>query len=331
MVAQVDSDFIKLSWKKTYVRLLSYLFFEGRPLTTKGRWINPLVFLLYKLHQYLPFCRQVKAPIFILGIGRSGTTILGVTLAMHDAVGFLNEPKALWSYLHPEEDIAGNYNLNDARYRFVAADANPEMIRKAHRILGNYLTLSRSCRVVDKYPELVFRFDFVRTIFPDAKFLFLHRNGIDTCFSIKTWSHRLGVRTDGECHDWWGFSDRKWRFLCDQIVANDLVLGAHVDKIRHFSAHEHRAAVEWIVTMKEGMRLATDYPDKVLPVKYENYTESLDARKKVLDFCELPPDKKYDEYCLKVLKSPKGKQSKITLPEEIEAEFKRVMGMLGYE
>jgi|TARA_R110001599_G_scaffold54818_2_gene152140 hypothetical protein len=331
VVAQVDSNFVKLSCKKTYTRFLSYLFFEGRPLTTRGRWINPLVFFLYRLHRYLPFARQVKAPIFILGIGRSGTTILGVTLAMHDAVGFLNEPKALWSYLYPEEDIIGNYNLNDARYRLSDTEVNLEMIRKAHRILGNYLTLSCSYRVVDKYPELVFRLDFVRAIFPDAKFLFLYRNGIDTCCSIKAWSHRLGVNVDETSHDWWGLNDRKWTLLCDQIVATDLVLGPHIDKIRLFSAHEHRAAVEWIVTMKEGMRLATEYPDKVLPVKYENYTMSLNARKKVLDFCDLPPDKRYDEYCSKVLKKPVEMESKIALPEEIESEFIRVMGMLGYE
>lgn len=195
MVVQVDSYFKKLSWKKTYARLLNYLFFEGRPLTTRGRWINPLVFFLHRLHRYLPFARQVKTPIFILGIGRSATTILGVTLAKHDAVGFLIEPKAFWSYLYSDEDIVGNYNLNDARYRLSATDTNPEMIRKAHRILGNYLTLSRSHRIVDKYPELVLRLDFVRAIFPDAKF-FLHRNGIDTCCSIKAWSHRLGVNVD---------------------------------------------------------------------------------------------------------------------------------------
>ena len=99
MVAQIDSNFIRLSWKKAYTRYLSYAFYEGRPLTTKGRWINPLIFFLYRVQQYSPFVRKVKQPIFILGTGRSGTTILGVTLAMHRAVGFLNEPKALWSHL----------------------------------------------------------------------------------------------------------------------------------------------------------------------------------------------------------------------------------------
>src|SRR5690606_40375856 len=49
---------------------------EGRPLTTRGRWINPLVFGLYRMAQRLPLGRPVREPAFILGMGRSGTTIL---------------------------------------------------------------------------------------------------------------------------------------------------------------------------------------------------------------------------------------------------------------
>ena len=90
------------------------------------------------------------------------------------------------------------------------------------------------------------------------------------------------------------------------------------------------AAVEWIVTMKEGLRLVAEQPEAVLSVKYEDYVESPDLRRSLLDFCGLPMDEKYDEYCSKVLSRPTAK-SKIALPEEIESEFNRVMGMLGYE
>jgi hypothetical protein len=75
MIAQLDRLFISLSKKKTYTRLVSY-FFEGRPLTTKGRWINPLVFLVYRiLARFKLGCRKVD-PVYILGTGRSGTTDL---------------------------------------------------------------------------------------------------------------------------------------------------------------------------------------------------------------------------------------------------------------
>lgn len=330
MVAQIDSNFIRLSWKKAYTRYLSYAFYEGRPLTTKGRWINPLIFFLYRVQQYSPFVRKVKQPIFILGTGRSGTTILGVTLAMHRAVGFLNEPKALWSHLYAGEDLIGSYNLNAARYRLGRADVDKEIILRAHRILGNYLVWSLSERVVDKYPELIFRFDFVRAIFPDAKFLFLYRDGVDTCHSIKKWSDRLGVKVHEESHDWWGLNNRKWEFLCEQVVSADPVIGEHVDKIRRYSNHEQMAAVEWIVTMKEGLHLVAEHPDVVLPVKYEDYVESPDYRRRILEFCGLAMDEKYNQYCSMVLSRPVAK-SKIALPIEIEGEFNRVMGMLGYE
>ena len=73
MIAQINPLYIKTRPTKVITRLLSYAFFEGRPVTTKGRWINPLVFSILKKvaandNKYKP----VKKPIFILGTGRSG-------------------------------------------------------------------------------------------------------------------------------------------------------------------------------------------------------------------------------------------------------------------
>ena len=116
MIAQLDNLFIRLSKKKTFTRIISYLFYEGRPLTTKGRWINPLVFFWYKIQKILPFSKKVSKPIFIIGTGRSGTTVLGLTLGIHEDVGFLNEPKALWSYLYPKDDIIGSYKKLPGEY-----------------------------------------------------------------------------------------------------------------------------------------------------------------------------------------------------------------------
>ena len=44
--------------------------------------------------------------------------------------------------------------------------------RRAAQMFGAYLTTTRSERLVDKYPELIFRVDFVRALFPDARFHF---------------------------------------------------------------------------------------------------------------------------------------------------------------
>ena len=330
MVAQIDSRFVKLSLKKTYTRYLSYALYEGRPLTTKGQWINPLVFFLYRLQAILPLAKPVAKPIFILGTGRSGTTILGVTMGMHNDVGFLNEPKALWSFLYEKEDLIGSYQETPGHYRLSAEDVTSQMIKKAHRIYGNYLRFGCASRVVDKYPELIFRTEFVSSIFPDARFLFLYRDGRDTCHSIRLWSQRLGTDKHGETHDWWGRDDRKWMLLCSQIVAYDDVLGPYVNEIRQYSNHEHRAAVEWTVTMKEGLALMDHSPDRVLGVKYEDYISCAKTRQQVLNFCGLAPDERFEKFCRTVLRAPKA-CPETDLPTVINGEFQQVMKKLGYE
>lgn len=328
--AQIDSRFIRICLKKTYTRYISYGLYEGRPLTTKGRWINPLVFKFFDLQTHLPFMKPVVRPIFILGTGRSGSTILGTTLAMHRDVGFLNEPKALWSYLFAHEDLIGSYQIAPAYYRLNESNVTVDIVKKAHRIYGNYLTFSFSNRIVDKYPELIFRTDFVRKIFPDARFLFLYRNGNDTCHSISRWSEKLVREKDNEILDWWGRDDRKWKLLCKQIVSQDKALQPYLNEILQYDDHQLRAAVEWIVSMKEGLFLSSKKVINILPVKYEDYIRNEKTRQDVLKFCGLSADKKYDQFCRDVLKAPDKNKSPI-LPGYLEKNFSRTMSLLGYD
>ena len=58
MVAQLDKEYVELSKERALKRFLSYLFFEGRPHTTKGQWFNPVVSVSYT-HLTLPTKRVV--------------------------------------------------------------------------------------------------------------------------------------------------------------------------------------------------------------------------------------------------------------------------------
>ena len=124
MIAQLDKAYISLRKRKVWSRLWAYFGFEGRPLTTKGRWINTLVFGFFNVLQLLPRLKRVEQPIFIIGTGRSGTTILGKILSIHKDVGYLNEPKAIWHFAYKNEDINGNYTRKSAKYRFRKEDVN---------------------------------------------------------------------------------------------------------------------------------------------------------------------------------------------------------------
>ena len=331
MVAQINPLYIKTRPTKVITRLMSYAFFEGRPVTTKGRWINPLVFsILKKVAANNSKYKPVKKPIFILGTGRSGTTILGIVLSMHREVGYLNEPKAIWHLIHPHEDVIGNYSQSHAKYRLIAEDATDQMQRRAAQMFGAYLTTTRSERLVDKYPELIFRVDFVRALFPDARFIFLVRNGWDTCQSIATWSKRLGVHRNGEKHDWWGVEDRKWRLLVEQLVETDSTLAEIADKVRHFERHLDRAAVEWIVTMQEGIRLMDTSPDCTHFVRFEDLTAKPDETLAALcDFCELPTDNTFQAYARQTLHPVPARKS-FDIHPEIAPIFLEIMEELQY-
>lgn len=331
MIAQINPNYIKTRPMKALTRLISYVFFEGRPVTTKGRWINPLVFSILKVvsknkHGY----KSLEKPIFILGTGRSGTTILGIVLSMHRDVGYLNEPKAIWHLIYPREDIIGNYSRDDAKYRLTAEDATDEMRQCASQMFGAYLTTTRSKRLVDKYPELIFRVDFVRSLFPDARFIFLVRNGWDTCQSIAAWSKRLGVEINGEKHDWWGVNDRKWQLLVEQLVKTDPIFSEITDEIKGLEKHLDRATVEWIVTMQEGLRLIQASPDSIHLIRFEDLTAKPDETlAELCNFCELPADNTFSEYARQTL-HPIPARKPFDLHPKIAPIFHEMMEKLRY-
>lgn len=332
MPAQIDSHYIRTRPTRLWARLVSYALFEGRPLTTKGQWLNPLVFGLYRLWCIFPQLKVVKQPIFILGAGRSGTTILGVLLSMHRHVGFLNEPKAMWhTAFGGGEDLIGSFDRGEARYRLDQDDVLPSCAQTMRKIYGAYLRVTGSSRVVDKYPELIFRLPFVKHIFPDAKFLFIARNGWDTCGSIKGWSERLGEEKDGEVHDWWGADDRKWKLLVEQIVPEHTDLAPHAVEMMTWADQEQRAIVEWIVTMREGHALAEAYPDSVLHIPYEEMcAHPRDWMTKIVSFVELSNDDVFSSYaCEKLFDVPE--KDSFALFECLEKPFAQTMTLLGYQ
>ena len=331
MVAQVDSHFLRARPAKLWPRLLAYAVFEGRPLTTRARWVNPLVFLGYKLWGALPVVTPITAPIFILGVGRSGTTILGKILALHPHVGYLNEPKALWHAALGDDDLNGSYSTKQGRYRMSRADLTERPRRLLPRFYGAYLRMAGCRRIVDKYPELLFRTGLIDTAFPDARKIVIIRNGYDTCQSIENWSARHG-RSDASCAiDWWGRDQRKWHSLVEQIVAPDPYFGAALPAIRALTRHTDMAAVEWIVTMREALRLHHRQPTAMLLVHYEDLTTRPQASlQKILSHCALPLDEKVLNYAGRVLR-PRPPYARPTLAPALTPLFEETMERLGYQ
>ncbi len=330
MIAQLDSSYISLRPWKLWSRMIAYFLFEGRPLTTRGRCINPFVFLFLKIGKRLPILKPIKKPIFIIGTGRSGTTLLGKILSIHKDVGWLNEPKALWHVGYPQEDLVGNYSIGPSFYRLTEKDVTNEIRNSLHKLYSLYLTVSFSNRVLDKYPELIFRLPFIKTIFPDAKFIFLVRNGWDACQSVNTWSERFGKKSESKVLDWWGIDRRKWRLLVEQILPDHPDLYSHKDEICNWTDQRQMAAVEWIVTMREGLEIVARYPYDVLKVHYENLILNFSEEiTRIIKFLELEGDNYVLLYGKKILKSLHPYE-RFRLNTVIERPFLEIMERFGY-
>ena len=330
MIAQIDANYIRARPTKALTRLVSYALFEGRPVTTRGRWINPLVFGQLAVAKKIPQLKSVRRPLFIVGTGRSGTTILGKVLSLHRDVGFLNEPKALWHTIYPHEDVIGSYDRGPAAYRLGASDAREDIVRHAHRLFGAYLTAVGASRVLEKYPELVFRIPFVRSIFPDAQFLFVIRNGWDTIRSVAAWSGRHGTQCDGEQRNWWGVNDRKWRLLVEQVATTHPALQGQREELLGLDRHVDRAALEWALAMSEGMEHEGKYPDAVTRVHYEDLVSAPQKTvRRVFERCHLSEDNAPLVYAQQTLRAASSKQA-VELDRRVAPFFHEKMEALGY-
>lgn len=330
MVAQIDGQYRRYGLGRSLRRLTSYGLFEGRPATTKGQWFNPLVFSWLRALAACPGTPRVDRPVFITGLGRSGTTILGVLLSLHSEVGFLNEPKAMWHVIDQRQDVNGNYGGRNVKYRLGSADVTNEIISRAHKVFGRYLLTVGARRLMDKYPELIFRVEYVRKIFPDARFIFIYRNGIDACQSIVKWSERLGVERDGHLEDWWGRDDSKWRTMWGELIQPDPAYAAVAALGAERIDHANRAALEWVITMREGLVQAAKHPDCVTKIRYEDLlTHPRPELGRLLDECGLVREDSVFEYAEKSLYDNPAKPLPALIPE-VQALFDDTMNALGY-
>jgi hypothetical protein len=307
MIAQLNREYIFAKPAKVLPRLLSYFFYEGRPATTRGRWFNPITFFSLRLSAACKPDAKAESPLFITGTGRSGSTMLGLVLSMHPDIGFLNEPKALWYYANPTDDIIGSYSNGHADYVMHAEQASPLIGNTVKSIYSSFLNRTRSQRIVDKFPEMIFRVEFLNTIFKDARYIFLYRNPWETISSTATWSAKHGAKGKGE--NWWGVNDRKWKLLLNQVVPGDPSLAIHKTVISTLTSQADKAAVEWIVTMNFGLKMFGKFPDKLLPVQYEKLCADPEKTlREICRFADLNTDETFLEFGKQVIRPTPCKQ-----------------------
>ena len=330
MIAQINRRYIKLGFLAVYRRLLSYFLFEGRPLTTKGRWINSFVFFGFRIFNLFPILNRKISPVFLVGIGRSGTTILGKLLSAHSKIGYLNEPKAIWHYSFGDEDLVGSYASPETE-----AFVRPELAQnmkggtKLKKVYSWYQKLAGTPILIDKYPELIFRVDDLIKIFPDAKFIAIARNGHAVAESIHEWSEKH--HDDSESANWWGRNDRKWNILVNDILANEK--WSHLKSPLAMEVSEkERGIIEWWYTMSELHYCLKKYEKKFHLVRHEDLCERpREEINGILDFLELSREPKMMNFVDHEINTSQRSPRTTTVPEFLKDEFNKIQSAFDYE
>jgi len=203
-------------------------------------------------------------PIFVVGCGRSGTTWLGTALGTHRSVAYLNEPRDMWFQAFPQSDI---WSADSAarRGRIVLGDDdwNREGAEALHTLFKTATVGHGAARVCEKLPINAFRLRLIARVFPDARFVYIERDGIDVARSIAA---RIEVGV------WYGVGDRKWDLLTDVAESKARTRGI----ARHCVTPLHKGLLEWVLSTTAARCFLGARPGRTAALRYDELLEAPD-------------------------------------------------------
>jgi tetratricopeptide (TPR) repeat protein len=132
-------------------------------------------------HAQIPVAsRRSARPVFIVGMPRSGTSLIEQILASHSQVHGGGELTDLWAIVNALPGLTG------MAYPECAAGLTQDLVdRLAQDYLGRLDALSADAlRVTDKLPHNFLHLGLIAHLFPDAQIIHCRRDPLDTCLSI---------------------------------------------------------------------------------------------------------------------------------------------------
>jgi hypothetical protein len=202
-------------------------------------------------------------PIFILGCGRSGTTILGLLISQHHRLCYLYEPHFIWVKGYPQTDLwSQKAQQRGGRLDLDASVCTPRQSRAIHKTFGFAQSIYRKQRLVTKSPEYTFRIPFLLSIFPDAQFIHVIRNGVETALSIEQKALQSA---------WYGWNHYKWNEL--QRIARTFPWGD--EAVRLCKTDFQQGLLEWRLSLEIAFQYLERLPEeRYIEVRYENLLAS---------------------------------------------------------
>jgi len=139
-----------------------------------------------------------KTPIFVVGLPRTGTTLIERILASHSQVESVGETEFVQSVLRRESGIGTTEKMTPA---IVEATANKDISLLARGYFNAvHYRLSDNPWFVDKLPLNYLYLGFIAKAYPHAPIICLKRNPMDACFAMYkqlfTWAYKFSYTLD---------------------------------------------------------------------------------------------------------------------------------------
>lgn len=264
-------------------------------------------------------------PIFIIGAPRSGTSLLYAILRSSSKVAhWPGEAHEVWERDHHPALRGWESNA------LGASDADEEARARIRRSF--FLVTGRNKRLIDKTPRNSLRVPFVDAIFPDARFVFLIRDGRDNVNSlINAWrTPRYRTYRLPERHAIPGVDPEWWKFVLYPGWREDLK-----------GPLEVVCARQWVASNEHALSAKSAIGDRWIDVRYETLIEDpVEEIARVMEWVGLPLETAVRERAAATSSTPinivtppeKGKWRREN-PSEIEAITSLIqptMTKLGY-
>ena len=139
------------------------------------------------------------APIFIVGLPRTGTTLLERILSSHNSVTSVGETQFLPMLIR---EFSGMADTRQISSEIIQGACKNDVTGLAQRYFdGLEYRMDRSKDyVIEKLPYNFLYVAFIKKAFPNAKIIYMDRNPMDACFSmykqVFTWAYKYSYDLD---------------------------------------------------------------------------------------------------------------------------------------
>lgn len=265
----------------------------------------------------IPVVGVVKRPVFITGVGRSGTTMLCQLLGHHPDIGvYPNEANTLWHpksypwHVHASTLSIKPYWMDPVAFsEFTINNYSPKELAALHKSFVLFSRLSGAKSFVLKSAMITFMLPFIKKIFPDASFIIMLRDGRSVAYSYAVKQAEKNQRP-GSGHDW------------------SLQIG--FDELLEFTALTWQRQVDYLQELQTENAIPKD---ELYELRYEFLCNDPEREmEKIFEFIGVFPGR-YNSGALKDIKSTNTKAYEKLTPSQLEklnVVMSRGLKVLGY-